>query len=86
MRLKALSIYLWTGPKHPSGRTSPKRKPESQQIFQARFPTTRHAPQAAILYDKFHVMKHLGEALDNTRKAEYARLKGKQHRFIKGQK
>ncbi len=48
--------------------------------------TTRHAPQAAILYDKFHVMKHLGEALDNTRKAEYARLQGKQRRFIKGQK
>jgi hypothetical protein len=32
--------------------------------------TTRNAPQAAILYDKFHVMKHLGEALDKTRKAE----------------
>lgn len=48
--------------------------------------TTTNAPQAAILYDKFHVMKHLGEALDNTRKAEYARLQGKQRQFIKGQK
>jgi len=48
--------------------------------------THQHAPQAAILFDKFHVMKHLGEALDTIRKAEYARLEGKQRRFIKGQK
>jgi len=45
-----------------------------------------HAPQAAILFDKFHVMKHLGEALDKIRKSEYARLQGKQRGFIKGQK
>jgi transposase len=44
------------------------------------------APQAAILFDKFHVMRHLGEALDKVRKAEYARLSGKDRRFIKGQK
>lgn len=48
--------------------------------------TTTHAPQAAILFDKFHVMKHLGEALDKIRKSEYARLDGKQRCFIKGQK
>jgi transposase len=48
--------------------------------------THQHAPQAAILFDKFHVMKHLGEALDKIRKAEYARLGGQQRRFIKGQK
>ena len=30
-----------------------------------------HAPQAAILFDKFHVLRHLGEALDTVRKAEY---------------
>jgi transposase len=45
-----------------------------------------HAPQAAILFDKFHVMRHLGEALDKVRKSEYARLSGKDRRFIKGQK
>jgi transposase len=44
------------------------------------------APQAAILFDKFHIMRHLGEALDHVRKAEYARLRGKDRRFIKGQK
>ena len=48
--------------------------------------THRHAPQATILFDKFHVMKHLSEALDKIRKTEYARLEGKQRRFIKGQK
>jgi transposase len=44
------------------------------------------APQAAILFDKFHIMRHLGQALDTVRKAEYARLSGKDRRFIKGQK
>ena len=45
-----------------------------------------HAPDAAILFDKFHVMRHLGEALDKVRKSEYYRLTGKDRRFIKGQK
>lgn len=44
------------------------------------------APRAAILFEKFHIMRHLGEALDKVRKAEYARLRGKDRRFIKGQK
>ncbi len=48
--------------------------------------TARHAPQAAILFDKFHIMRHLGEALDHVRKSEYARLTGSKRRFIKGQK
>jgi transposase len=48
--------------------------------------TRKQAPQAAILFDKFHVMRHLGEALDAVRKSEYARLEGKERRYIKGQK
>jgi transposase len=48
--------------------------------------TNERAPQAAILFDKFHVMRHLGEALDQVRKSEYARLTGKERRYIKGQK
>ncbi len=48
--------------------------------------TQHHAPQAAILFDKFHVIRQLGEALDKVRKAEYARLDGTKRRFIKGQK
>ena len=48
--------------------------------------TLARAPQAAILFDKFHIIRHLGEALDKVRKAEYARLSGNDRRFIKGQK
>jgi len=46
----------------------------------------KNVPQAAILYDKFHVMRHLGEAMDTVRKQEYGRLAGKDRSFIKGQK
>jgi len=48
--------------------------------------TRRNASQAAILFDKFHIMRHLGEALDAVRKREYARLSGKKREFMKGQK
>ena len=51
-----------------------------------RLATQAHAPQAAILFDKFHVIRHLGEALDSVRKSEYARLQGRERRYIKGQK
>ena len=51
-----------------------------------RLATAAHAPQAAILFDKFHVMRHLGEALDQVRKSEYRRLAGRGRRYIKGQK
>jgi transposase len=45
-----------------------------------------HAPQATILYDKFHVLQHLSDAMDEVRKREYARLSGEDRRFIKGQR
>jgi transposase len=45
-----------------------------------------NAPQAAILYDKLHVLKHLGTAMDQVRKREYARLSGQDRRFLKGQR
>jgi len=48
--------------------------------------TRRNAPGAKILFDKFHVMRHLGVALDAARKREYARVTEKDRRFIKGQK
>jgi transposase len=46
----------------------------------------RRGPQAAILYDKFHVLTHLGEVMDKVRRQEYARLSGEGRRFIKGQR
>ena len=48
--------------------------------------TVKNAPQASILFDKFHIMNHLGEALDEVRKSEYGRLKGRDRTYIKGQK
>ena len=51
-----------------------------------RHSTQAHAPQAAILFDKFHILRHLGDALDKIRKAEYGRITGPQRKFIKGQK
>src|SRR4030067_3549939 len=48
--------------------------------------TRKNVPQAAILFDKFHIMRDLGEALDEIRKREYARLTEKRREFIKGQK
>jgi transposase len=51
-----------------------------------RLATAVHAAQAAVLFDKFHVMRHLGEALDAVRKSEYGRLAGRDRRYIKGQK
>jgi transposase len=45
-----------------------------------------NAPGARILYDKFHILRHLGDALDAVRKSEYHRLTGADRRFIKGQK
>jgi transposase len=48
--------------------------------------TVKNAPRAAILYDKFHIIRHLGKALDMVRKEEYKRLSGKDRSYIKGKK
>ena len=48
--------------------------------------TSRNAPQAAILFDKFHIMRRLGEALHEVRKSEYRRPVGRDRSYIKGQK
>ena len=45
-----------------------------------------YVPDAAMLYDKFHALRHLGEALDKVRRSEYARLSGEDSKFIKGQR
>ncbi len=75
-------FYAWLGTK----RASRIRLAVMDMWKPFRLATAKAAPQAAVLFDKFHVMRHLGEALDAVRKAEYARLKGRDRRFIKGQK
>jgi transposase len=48
--------------------------------------TARFLPHARIVFDKFHILRHLGDALDRVRKSEYQWLQGDNRRFIKGQK
>lgn len=43
-------------------------------------------PTAAVVFDKFHVAARMSEAMDTVRRNEYARLDGKQRKFIKGQR
>jgi len=75
-------FYTWLGEKKSRG----IRLAVMDMWKPFRTATEEHAPNAAILFDKFHVMRHLGDALDKVRKSEYARLSGKDRRFIKGQK
>jgi transposase len=45
-----------------------------------------HAPNAAILFDKFPIRHPLGAALDKIRKAAYGRRTGPKRQFLTGQK
>lgn len=76
-------FYAWLGPKRASG-----LKLAIMDMWEPfRLSTEKNAPQAAILYDKFHVLNHLSEALDEVRRSEYQRLADKgDQRFIKGQR
>jgi hypothetical protein len=42
--------------------------------------------QAQILFDKFHLLRHLADARDQVRRAEYHRVAAKDRTFIKGQR
>ena len=76
-------FYQWLGPKRCS--KIELAVMDMWEPFAAA--TVKYAPQAAILYDKFHVMQHLGDALDEVRRNEYARLSSdRERRFIKGQR
>jgi len=72
-------FYDWLGPKKSRG----IRLAVMDMWKPFRNSTRERAPQAAVLFDKFHIIRHLGEALDKVRKTEYARLSGKGRRFIK---
>jgi transposase len=38
------------------------------------------------VFDKFHVVAKISEAMDTVRRNEYARFNGKQRKFIKGRR
>lgn len=48
--------------------------------------TAHHAPQARIVFDKFHVLRHLNDAIDQIRRSEYKRVNEKERKYIKGQR
>jgi len=78
------AFYQWLGPKKSKG-----IKIAVMDMWKPFLKSTKkkgHAPQAAILFDKFHVIRHLGEAMDKVRRSEYRRLSGKDKAFVKGQR
>ena len=76
-------FYEWLGPKR-CGRIELAVMDMWEPFAQA---TAKRAPKAAILYDKFHVIQHLNDALDEVRRSEYARVvSDDERRFIKGQR
>jgi transposase len=48
--------------------------------------TAKNAPNARVVFDKFHVLQHLGHALDEVRRQEYKRVNDKERTYIKGQR
>jgi transposase len=77
-------FFRWLGP--AKGKGIRLAVMDMWKPFRASTLKAGNAPRAAILFDKFHVLRHLGGAMDKVRKAEYKRLSGKDRQFIKGQK
>lgn len=59
-------FYDWLGPNKARG----IRLAVMDMWKPFRTATNAHAPQAAILFDKFHVMRHMNNVLDKARKAK----------------
>jgi transposase len=78
------AFYTWLGPE--KSRRIRLAVMDMWKAFRASTLKPGNAPQARILFDKFHVLRHLNVAIDTVRKQEYARLSGADRRFIKGQK
>jgi transposase len=78
------AFYAWLGPK--KSRRIRLAVMDMWKAFRTSTLKPGHAPQAQIIFDKFHVLRHLNTARDTVRKQEYARLSGGARRFIKGQK
>ena len=78
------AFYAWLGPE--KSRKIRLAVMDMWKAFRNSTLQEGNAPQALIVYDKFHVLGHLQDALDEVRKSEYRRLTGPGRRFIKGQK
>jgi transposase len=47
---------------------------------------TQWLPQCRVIYDKFHIMKHAGAAVDEIRRAEFFRKGGPARELVKGKR
>ena len=54
-------------------------EPYTQSILQ-------HAPQCLIVYDKFHIMQHANDAVDEVRRAEFFRRGSRRRGLVKGKR
>lgn len=45
-----------------------------------------HLPQAAIVFDKFHVIQHVNAAVDETRRQEFFRQRGRLRAVVRGKR
>ena len=43
-------------------------------------------PQCRIIYDKFHIMQHANQAIDEVRRAEFYRKGGRMREIVKGKR
>jgi len=70
---KSMDLFFqWLGPRECKGirlAAMDMWKPFRNSTLKA-----GNAPQAGILYDKFHILKHLNEALDKVRGSDPVRL------------
>jgi len=46
----------------------------------------KHLPRATVIFDRFHVMMHVNEAVAETRRAEFFRLGGEARAALRGKK
>jgi transposase len=72
---------IWAGP---------ERKRETLDRFFTKYLGVRrlrqHLPRAAIVFDKFHVMKHVNAAIDETRRQEFFRQPGPRRAVMRGKR
>ena len=67
-------FFTWLGPK--KSKQIRLAVMDMWKAFRKSTLKPEHAPGAAILFDKFHVLRHLSDALDQVRKREYGRAGG----------
>jgi transposase len=77
-------FYTWLGPEK-SGKIR-LAVMDMWKAFRTSTLKPGHAPHATIVYDKFHILTHLGNAMDCVRKSEYQRLVADDRRYVKGKK